>query len=184
MRRDERGTAGVVTCSPAGPRPVPPGPRRSGRGAPVGCGWLTAQRGRHDDGPLLWNAKRSAPLSAEGWRCGDCRRPLGRPARARPPGRAQQAVPALRADEGLAQPGHVRVAGGGALILLRGQFGSNAAETLAFKLWARSFIQLPECADVPVECALSNDSNIRCASEPGRTETQTETPQDHRIGNP
>jgi hypothetical protein len=70
------------------------------------------------------------------------------------------------------------------LILLRGQFGSNAAETLAFKLWARSFIQVPECADVQVECELSNDSSTRRTSEPGRTETQTETRQDHEIRTP
>jgi hypothetical protein len=31
---------------------------------------------------------------------------------------------------------------------------------------------------VQVECELSNDSSIRCASEPGRTETQTETRKD------
>jgi hypothetical protein len=56
--------------------------------------------------------------------------------------------------------------------------------TLAFKLWARSFIQVPECADVQAECELSNDSSIRCTFEPGRTETQTETRQDHGIGSP
>jgi hypothetical protein len=58
----------------------------------------------------------------------------------------------------------------GGLILLRGRFGNNAAKTLASKLCARSFIQVPECADVQVECELSNDSGIRCASEPGRTD--------------
>jgi hypothetical protein len=67
------------------------------------------------------------------------------------------------------------------LILFRGRFGINAAETLAFKVWARSFIQVPECADVQVECELSYDSNVRCASEPRRTETRTETRQDHEI---
>lgn len=30
-------------------------------------------------------------------------------------------------------------------------------------------------------CGLSNDSSIRCASEPGRTETQTETRKDHGM---
>jgi hypothetical protein len=30
-------------------------------------------------------------------------------------------------------------------------------------------------------CGLSNDSSTRCATEPGRTETHTETRQDHEI---
>jgi hypothetical protein len=63
-------------------------------------------------------------------------------------------------------------------------FDTNAAETLTFKLGAHSFIQGPECSDVQLECELSNDSSIKCASEPGRTETQTETRQDHETGNP
>jgi hypothetical protein len=56
--------------------------------------------------------------------------------------------------------------------------------TLAFKLWAPSFIQGSECADVQVACELRNDSDISYAPEPGRTETQTETRQDHEICSP
>jgi hypothetical protein len=56
--------------------------------------------------------------------------------------------------------------------------------SLAFKLGARSFKQVPQFADVQVECELSNDSSIRCVPEPGRTETQTETRQDHGTGSP
>ncbi len=59
-----------------------------------------------------------------------------------------------------------------------------ACAALAFKLFARPFAQVPEFADVRLECGLSNDSSIRCASEPGRTETQTETRQDHGIPSP
>jgi hypothetical protein len=53
--------------------------------------------------------------------------------------------------------------------------------SLAFKLFARSFVQGPEFADVRVECGLSNDSSVWCAFEPGRTETQIETRQDHEV---
>jgi hypothetical protein len=56
--------------------------------------------------------------------------------------------------------------------------------TLAFKLCTRPFNHIPECADVRVECRLNNDSSIRCASEPGRTETRTATRQDHGIRSP
>jgi large exoprotein involved in heme utilization and adhesion len=45
----------------------------------------------------------------------------------------------------------------------------------AFKLCTRPFTYASECPDV----RLSNDSDRRRAPEPGRTETQTETQQDH-----